>query len=130
MQQSKELIAWCAGLFDGEGNVNYAQYKVHKTGGKKWNVGMEIAMVHLETIHHFYNIIKLGTIKYKHNGGLGNKPQWRWRCGHQQALSVAKLLYPYSLTKRPKLLKIINHYEFKKPIGTLREKFDFDNKKN
>tara|TARA_Y100000004_G_C8906618_1_gene408999 strand:+ start:177 stop:563 length:387 start_codon:yes stop_codon:yes gene_type:complete len=125
MKQDKILIGWCAGLFDGEGNVNYAQYSVKgSTTNHKWNVGMEIAMTELDTIHHFHSIIQEGTIKYKENKGMGKKPQWRWRCGHQQALRVAKLLIPYSVTKRKKLLQIINHYEFKKPIGILREKFN------
>ena len=120
MEQSKELIAWCAGLFDGEGNVNYAQYNVKGKNFKKWNVGMEIAMIDLDTIHFFHQSIGEGTIHYKKNGGLGRKPQWRWRCSHQQALRVAKKLIKYSTTKRKKLLQIINHYEFvkaQKPPG-------------
>lgn len=129
MEQSKALIGWCAGLFDGEGSVNYAQYKCKQPNGKtslKWNVGMEISMTHLETIHHFYQIINhIGSIRYKKNSGYGRKDQWRWRCSHQKALTIAKLLFPYSLTKRPNLLKIINHYEFTKPIGSLGKKFNF-----
>ena len=36
---NKDLIAYAAGLFDGEGNINYAQYKCKKPNGKtylKW----------------------------------------------------------------------------------------------
>ena len=133
MEQSKALIGWCAGLFDGEGSVNYAQYKSKKPNGKtclKWNVAMEIAMTHVETLHHFHQIIhQLGSINYKKNGGYGTKDQWRWRCSHQKALIVAKLLFPYALTKRKDLLKIINHYEFTKPVGNLDKKFNlFKNK--
>ena len=40
-EQSEVMIGWCAGLFDGEGNVNYAQYKV-KNKKSKWNVALEI----------------------------------------------------------------------------------------
>ena len=133
MEQSKALIGWCSGLFDGEGNVNYAQYRSKSPNGKiymKWNVGMEISMTHLETIHHFYQIIQqLGSINYKKNGGFGRKDQWRWRCSHRKALIVAKLLFPYALTKRKDLLKIINHYEFTKPMDNLNTKFNFFKKK-
>ena len=41
---NKDLIGYAAGLFDGEGNINYAQYKCNKPNGKtylKWNVAME-----------------------------------------------------------------------------------------
>ncbi len=125
MEQSEAMIGWCAGLFDGEGNVNYAQYKVKDKPWKKWNVGMEIAMIDLETIKMFHDVIGEGTIHHKQNKGLGRKPQWRWRCSHQQALRVAKKLIKYSTTKREKLLKIINHYEFKLAARTLREKDSF-----
>jgi len=98
-EQTEGLIGWCAGLFDGEGNVNYAQYNVKGKKYKKWNVAMEIAMTHLETVHFFHQVIGEGTIHHKANKGLGRKPQWRWRCSHQQALRVAKKLIKYSTTK-------------------------------
>ena len=86
---------------------------------------MEIAMIDLETIQMFHSVIQEGTIHHKQNRGLGRKPQWRWRCSHRQALRVAKKLIKYSTTKREKLLKIINHYEFKKAAESLRQKSNF-----
>ena len=124
-----DLIAYAAGLFDGEGCVVYKQYRVKK-GSLKWHINLEIAMTEIEPLHWFYNIVKVGTIHYKKNQGLGKKPQWRWRCSHRKALYVAKLLVVYSVVKRKKLINIINHYNFKKPIGILREKLSFDNKKS
>jgi|TARA_B100000073_G_scaffold346821_1_gene359247 hypothetical protein len=125
-----DLIAYAAGLFDGEGNINYAQYKCKKPNGKiylKWNVGMEIAMTDLNCIKNFYDIVKVGSIHFKGigKGSLNKKEQWRWRCSHQKALKLAKLFLPYSVSKRNKLLSIINHYEFKKPIDALGKKFPF-----
>ena len=58
-------------------------------------------------------------------GSLNKKDQWRWRCSHQKAYSLAKLFLPYSVSKRHKLLAIINHYEFVLPKRRLREKFNF-----
>jgi len=118
------MIAYAAGLFDGEGNINYAQYKCNKPNGKtylKWNVAMEVAMSDLDCIKNFYDIVKVGSIHYKGigKGSLAKIPQWRWRCSHQNALKLAKLFIPYSVTKREKLLKIINHYEFGKPTEPL-----------
>ena len=124
-----DLIAYAAGLFDGEGCVVYKQYRVKK-GCMKWHINLEIAMTEIEPLHWFYNIVKVGTINYKKNQGLGKKPQWRWRCSHRKALGVAKLLLKYSVVKRKKLMDIINHYNFIKPIGTLKEKYGVNNNKS
>ena len=108
---NQDLIAYAAGLFDGEGNINYAQYKCKKPNGKiylKWNVAMEIAMTDLDCIKNFYEIVKTGSIHFK-----------------GKALALAKLFIPYAVSKREKLYKIINHYEFKKPIDSLGKKFPF-----
>ena len=127
---NNDLIAYCAGLFDGEGSINYAKYKCNKPNGKtylKWNVAMEVAMTDLDCIKNFYDIVGVGSIHFKGigKGSLGKKDQWRWRCSHQKALYLAKLFLPYSTVKRPKLLAIINHYEFVKPKGSLGKKFSF-----
>ena len=107
---NQDMIAYAAGLFDGEGNINYAQYKCRKIKSNKiylkWNVAMEIAMTDLDCIKNFYDIVKVGSIHFKGigKGSLGKKDQWRWRCSHQKALHLAKLFLPYAVaTKRPKL---------------------------
>jgi hypothetical protein len=127
---NNDLIAYAAGLFDGEGNINYKQYKCKNPSGKiymKWNVAMEVAMTDLDCIKNFYDIVGVGSIHFKGigKGSLGKKDQWRWRCSHQKALYLARLFLPYSVTKRPKLLQIINHYEFVKPTEALGKKFPF-----
>jgi len=127
---NQDLIGYAAGLFDGEGNVNYAQYKRRSQNNKtylKWNIAMEIAMTDLDCIKNFYDIVKVGSIYFKgiSKGSMAKKDQWRWRCSHQQALYLAKLFLPYSVAKREKLFKIINHYEFKKPKDSLCKKFPF-----
>ena len=127
---NNDLIAYAAGLFDGEGNINYKQYKCKKPSGKiymKWNVAMEVAMTDLDCIKNFYDIVGVGSIHFKGigKGSLGKKDQWRLRCSHQKALYLSKLFLPYSVTKRPKLLQIINHYEFVKPTEALGKKFPF-----
>ena len=127
---NKDLIAYAAGLFDGEGNINYAQYKCKNPNGKtylKWNVAMEVAMTDLDCVKNFYDIVKVGTIHFKGiaKGSLNRKNQWRWRCSNRKAYHLAKLFLPYSTSKREKLFKIINHYEFKKPTESLSKKFPF-----
>jgi hypothetical protein len=107
-----EPEAWCGGLFDGEGCVQYK--KDYPKGGHKykWRVSMEINMVHLDPIAEFQRIIGVGTITHKANLGFSRKDQWRWRCSHQKALIAAKKIVNFTIEKKPKLLAIINHYEF------------------
>jgi hypothetical protein len=40
-----------------------------------------------------------------------NYGQYRWQCTHRDAYEVAKCLEPYSITKKEKLRKVIDHYE-------------------
>ena len=57
---NQDLIGYAAGLFDGEGNVNYAQYHRKSQNKKtylKWNIAMEIAMTDLDCIKNFYDIV-------------------------------------------------------------------------
>ena len=68
-ETQNDLIAYAAGLFDGEGCVVYKQYRVKK-GCMKWHINLEIAMTELDCIHWFYNIVKTGTIHYKRIKGL------------------------------------------------------------
>ena len=38
---NNDLIAYCAGLFDGEGSINYSKYKCNKQNGNtylKWKL--------------------------------------------------------------------------------------------
>ena len=126
---SKEDIAYCAGLFDGEGCVQYKQYPRSRNEGKTshlvWKITLEINMIELDPLHYFYNVFKVGTITHKSNLGFSRKDQWRWRCSHRKAYQLAMLFLPYSVSKREKLLAIINHYEFILPKRRLGEKFDF-----
>ena len=127
---SAEHIAYCAGLFDGEGCVQYKIYpRKYKSGnmGKVCGITMEINMTEIEPLHYFLNVVKHGSVTYKKNYGIGKKDQWRWRVSHRKAFAVAKMIYPYSIVKRPKLLKIINHYELSMPTDILKEKAKFSN---
>ena len=107
--------AYVAGLFDGEGSVYFkktTQKKYQRRGQPVHNVTvirMEIAMTDKNTLEWCYHLFKRGSFgerKVKN----GYKRQWRWRTAHRDALRVAKMIYPYSKTKSPHLLKIIHHY--------------------
>ena len=116
--------AYIAGLFDGEGCVQYKQYiatkKKHKGPGKRktkeWRINLEMSMTDESVIRWGHEVLGVGTVRINiKNKSPSSKPyykdQWRWRCSHRDALYVAKLLWPHAQTKLHKLEQIIDHYD-------------------
>ena len=89
--------AYMAGLFDGEGHVEYKKRLVKQKKGKNkayrtWTIRCEMS-------------------REAKKSWTGKKPQWRWRCGYRDAFQFAKLLWPYAQVKLHPLEQIIDHYE-------------------
>ena len=107
-------IAYLAGLFDADGCASsYVQR--NKKSNKTVQVHCcEIAMTNKEVIHWVKNLVGFGTIHYRAKvGGMGKKPQWRYRASHRLALKFANKILPHSIVKKGKLQEIINHYDKK-----------------
>ena len=110
-------VAYMAGLFDGEGSVEYKKRKQHKKGSKKaydfWSIRCEMSMTDQGVMEWFYETICFGTLNKREakKSWTGKKPQWRWRCSYRDALMFAKLIWPYAQVKLHKLEQIIDHYE-------------------
>ena len=106
-------IAYLAGLFDGEGSIQYKQYMRKKKHQKKaypnWSIRMEIAMTDRAVIEWVHETLKVGTWGER-KVQPGRKRQWRWRCGFRDAYYVARLLWPYAQVKLHKIEQIIDHY--------------------
>ena len=112
--------AYVAGLFDGEGSVLIKQYWEKKRKDKPkaykvWRINMEISMTDESVIRWVHEVLGVGTVRIRiKNKSPSSKPhwkkQWRWRCGHRDALYVAKLLWPHAQTKLHKMEQIIDHY--------------------
>ena len=106
-------IIYIAGLFDGEGSVQYKQYMRKKPHNKKpypnWSIRMEIAMTDREVIQWVAETLDCGTWGER-KVQKGRKRQWRWRCGFRDAFFVARLLWPYAKVKLHKIEQIIDHY--------------------
>ena len=109
--------AFAAGLFDGEGSVEYTKRKQHKKGRKKaYNfmcIRCEMSMTDQGVMEWFHETVGLGTLNKREakKSWTGKKPQWRWRCSFRDALKFAKLMWPYAQVKLHKLEMIIDHYE-------------------
>ena len=106
-------IIYIAGLFDGEGSIQYKQYMRKKPHNKKpypnWSIRMEIAMTDKEVIQWVAETLDCGTWGER-KVQKGRKRQWRWRCGFRDAFFVARLLWPYAKVKLHKIEQIIDHY--------------------
>ena len=104
--------AYIAGLFDGEGSLNFAKYKEKKKSGTYdcRRISMEISMTDKNVIELVHETLMVGTVRPK-KVPTGMKPQWRWRCTFRDCLDVCKKLWPYAIVKLHKIEQVIDHYE-------------------
>ena len=108
-------IAYLAGLFDADGCASsYVQRK--KNTNKTVQVhSCEISMTNKEVVYWVKNLVGFGNIFYKKKvGGMGKKPQWRYRASHKLALQFANKILPHTIVKKKKLQDIVNYYVNKK----------------
>ena len=108
--------AYIAGLFDVSGHVAcYKKQTKHKDRGDKvynqWYIRCEIAMTDKDVITGIHETLGFGWSSEKKNKGTPKKRWWRWACGHRDALTFAKLMWPYTQVQLHKLESIIDHYE-------------------
>ena len=116
-------IAYIAGLFDGEGSINFnrriERKKKHKGEGYRTSnamrISMEITMTDKSVLIWALEVLGCGTLVKKPRKGLrkdGTKylMQWRWRCTFRDAYYVCCLLFPYAHTKLHKIQQVIDHY--------------------
>jgi hypothetical protein len=115
--------AYIAGLFDGEGSINFTRRpekkKKHKGGGYRvsnsMRISMEISMTDRSVLLWLLEVLGVGTLTDKPRKGLrkdGTKflMQYRWRCTFRDAYYVCLLIWPWAHTKLPKIQQIIEHY--------------------
>ena len=124
-------LAYIAGLFDGEGSINFTRRpeKKKKHNGKpgyrisnSMRISMEIAMTDQSVLIWLHEVLGVGTLIDKPRKGFrknGTKypMQYRWRCTFRDAYYVCLLIWPWSHTKLPKIQKIIEHYAEKKVMN-------------
>ena len=110
-------IAYLAGLFAGEGSIDFTKRKEKKRSGTYncMRISMEITMTDSSVIRWVTEVLGCGTFSKKPRKGLrkdGTKylMQYSWRCTFRDAFYVCCLLFPYAHTKLPKIQQVINHY--------------------
>ncbi len=126
LTERKELVMerddaiYLAGLFDGEGCVQFhRRYRRKKKGDKKTYANLicslDISMTDKPTIEFVKKITGVGSVnkRIKNKSPTSKahwKDQWRWNASHRQACEIAKAIAPFAITKQDKLLEIVNHY--------------------
>ena len=108
--------AYIAGLFDGEGSVDFKRRK-EKRGKKTYycqRILLRIEMTDESVLNWVRDTLKVGTVR-KRNRSPSVKAHWKDRWVYsvrfRQALYVCKLLWPYAQVKLHKIEQIIDHYE-------------------
>ena len=104
--------SYLEGLFAADGcATNYIKTKKNSNYTVRVHA-CEISMTNKEVIDWVKDTVGFGNICYRKKvGGLGKKPQWRYRASHKLALKFAELVLPYSIVKKDKLNEIVKHYE-------------------
>ena len=115
--------AYIAGLFDGEGSIEFTKRKEKKKkhNGKGYRISnsmrisMEISMTDRSVLLWLLEVLGCGTLTDKPRKGLrkdGTKylMQYRWRCTFRDAYYVCCLIWPWAHTKLPKIQQVIEHY--------------------
>ena len=109
--------AYIAGLFDGEGSIDFTKRKEKKRSGTYdcRRISMEVTMTDRSVILWLHEVLGCGTFskkprKGKRKNGTKYLMQYRWRCTFRDAYYVCLLIWPWAHTKLPKIQQIIEHY--------------------
>ena len=109
--------AYLAGLFDGEGSIDFTKRKEKKRSGTYdcRRISMEISMTDESVLRWVTEVLGVGTLtkkprKGKRKDGTKYLMQYRWRCTFRDAYYVCRVLWPYAHTKLPKIQQVIDHY--------------------
>ena len=109
--------AYIAGLFDGEGSIDFTKRKEKKRSGTYdcRRISMEVTMTDRSVILWLHEVLGCGTFTKKPRKGLrkdGTKylMQYRWRCTFRDAYYVCLLIWPWAHTKLPKINQVVEHY--------------------
>ena len=109
--------AYIAGLFDGEGSIEFTKRKEKKRNGTYdcRRISMEISMTDESVLLWVLEVLNVGTLTKKPRKGLRKNGtrylmQYRWRCTFRDAYYVCCVLWPYAHTKLPKIQQVIDHY--------------------
>ena len=104
-------VEYLAGVFDADGCASSYLQRNKKSNKTVQVHSCEISMTNKEVVYWVKDFLGFGNIHYRAKvGGMGKKPQWRYRASHRLALKFANKVLPHSIVKKKKLQDIVNHY--------------------
>ncbi len=106
---TRENLAWCGGLFEGEGNISFYLQ------GRKTDVLqslISIGSTDEDVIRKFHQIIGMGVV-YGPYKNKNYKPMWHWKVGRRDhALAFLYAIFPFLGKRRQeKTEKFIDFYQ-------------------
>lgn len=115
--ESRENLAWAAGLFEGEGTIS-----TRRIGKREHDraIVASLRMTDEDVVKRFHSIVKVGNV----NGpsipkNPKWKPLWTWQTGSfEGSQAIAALLWAWLCTRRRATVKkILTEYHQIKPRG-------------
>ena len=104
-------VEYLAGLFDADGCASSYVQRSKKSNMTVQVHSCDISMTNKEVVYLVKDFLGFGNIHYRAKvGGMGKKPQWRYRASHRLALKFANKILPHSIVKKKKLQDIVDHY--------------------
>ena len=119
-------VAYIAGLFDGEGSIDFKRRYENRKGkkGRRYltnamNITMRIEMTHESILRWIKEKLEVGTVRKRNRSPSVKshwKDRWTYTLRYRQAYYVCCLIWPYAHVKMAKIQKIIDHYSEKDKI--------------
>lgn len=113
----REMLAWAAGLFEGEGTI--ATRRIGKREQDRAIVA-SIRMTDEDVIRKFCKIIQMGTVREPSKPKNPKwKPLWTWQVGSfEKSQALAAILWPWLCSRRrSKITQLLTEYHAIKPRG-------------
>jgi hypothetical protein len=96
-----ELLAYMAGIIDGEGTI-FIEHK-EKSDVPRIGLGMTVRAVPQLFVDAFG-----GGLRCRPPSGLGKKDIWYWQVTGQKAVQILTYLYPYLIIRKAKAQECFN----------------------
>lgn len=106
-----KYVAYCAGLFEGEGNIQFVEEK-----GVKYNkrrIAFRINMTDIEPLEMFQDFVDRGVIYGPYNTGKGYKSFWTFQVANYSDVKyISDLIYDWLSPRRKKQIDdVISKYK-------------------
>lgn len=98
-------IAWCGGLFEGEGSMGFWRHR------KSRQPKLQLNMTDEDTVRRFSGIFGLSLIRGPYCYNSKHKPQWVWSVGgFEKVQAVLAMLWPWlGERRRVKAIGVLAH---------------------